>query len=262
MPTEVEIATWPICVLAALCGLAGCSQDRTPAPVLSEPPVLPLVGKTVAVDPGHNGGNAAHASEIARRVWIGNGYKECDTTGTATNSGYAEASYNFDVAQRLSRLLKVAGASVVLTRNSNRGWGPCIDRRARIGNRAEADAAISIHADGGPAGGRGFHVIYPERIRGLSDDIASQSHTLALRIRAAYRRGTEMPYSTYLGTAGLNERGDLGGLNLSNVPKVFIETGNMRNAIDARRLQDPRFRQRAAQSIESGLERFLISSQR
>ena len=44
-----------------------------------------------------------------------------------------------------------------------------------------------------------------------------------------------MPYATYLGNAGLSERSDLGGLNLSDVPKVFIETGNMRSATDAAR---------------------------
>ena len=48
-----------------------------------------------------------------------------------------------------------------MTRSDNSGWGPCINERAAIGNRADADAAISIHADGGPADGRGFHVIYP-----------------------------------------------------------------------------------------------------
>ena len=45
--------------------------------------------------------------------------------------------------------------------------------------------------------------------------------------------------STYVG--GLVARGDLGGLRLSDVPKVFIETGNMRNAADARKLESRRF---------------------
>ena len=53
-----------------------------------------------------------------------------------------------------------SGARVVLTRTSDTGWGPCITERAAIANRAHADAAISIHADGGPATGRGYHVNY------------------------------------------------------------------------------------------------------
>jgi N-acetylmuramoyl-L-alanine amidase len=218
---------------------------------------LPLHGKTVVVDPGHNGGNAAHAAEIGRLVDAGTLRKACDTAGAATAEGYAEAAYNLDVARKLARLLRAAGARVVLTRTSNAGYGPCITTRAAIGNRAGADAAISIHADGGPPSGRGFHVIYPPSIGGLTDDIASESRRLALAVRAAFRRGTGEPYATYVGRAGLDVRSDLGGLNLSDVPKVFVETANMRNADDARRLESPAYRQREAEALARGLEAFL-----
>ena len=52
-------------------------------------------------------------------------------------------------------------------------------------------------------------------------------------------------------------RSDLGGLNLSDVPKVFVETGNMRSRADARLLESPGFRERIARSIAAGLSRFL-----
>jgi N-acetylmuramoyl-L-alanine amidase len=68
-----------------------------------------------------------------------------------------------------------------------------------------------------------------------------------------------MPYATYIGREGLDERSDLGGLNLSNVPKVFIETGNMRNPTDAALLETGAFRERAAIAIEHGLASFLDS---
>lgn len=55
----------------------------------------------------------------------------------------------------------------------------------------------------------------------------------------------------------LNQRNDLGGLNISLVPKVFIETGNMRNATDAALLTDPTFRHRVAQGIADGLATYL-----
>src|SRR5207244_9143389 len=106
-----------------------------------------LTGKTIAIDPGHNGANGSHPEEINRPVDAGGFKKECDTTGTATNAGYTEAAYTFDVATRLAAVLRAAGATVVMTRSTNDGVGPCIDRRAAIGNEAKADAAISIHAD-------------------------------------------------------------------------------------------------------------------
>jgi N-acetylmuramoyl-L-alanine amidase len=211
--------------------------------------VLPLHGKTVVIDPGHNGANWSHASEINRLVDAGGFRKACDTTGTSTNDGYAEAAYNFDVATRLARILRAAGARVVLTRTTNDGVGPCINERAAIGNRAHADAAISIHADGGPSGGSGFHVIYKPG--------AARSHRLALAIRAGFRAGTGEPFSTYVGRDGLDVRTDLGGLNLSTVPKVFIETGNMRNSADAARLESAAYRQREAAALARGLEAFL-----
>ena len=52
-------------------------------------------------------------------------------------------------------------------------------------------------------------------------------------------------------------RTDLGGLNLSTVPKVFIETANMRNAVDAKRLESAAYRQREAMALAHGLEAFL-----
>jgi hypothetical protein len=39
----------------------------------------PISGKVVVIDPGHDGGNAGHARDIATQVDIDNGSKECDT---------------------------------------------------------------------------------------------------------------------------------------------------------------------------------------
>jgi N-acetylmuramoyl-L-alanine amidase len=213
----------------------------------------------VVIDPGHNGANGANPGTINQPVPAGGFTKACDTTGTATNAGYSESAYNFDVATRMVPILAAAGIKVILTRPSNTGVGPCVNVRAAIGNAAHADAAISIHADGAPAGGRGFHVIQPALVPGYTDGIVASSHLLALAVRAGFLAGAGMPYSTYIGVQGLDTRGDLGGLNLSTVPKVFIECGNMRNATDAALLSSPDFRQRAAQALAQGIEAFLAS---
>ena len=219
--------------------------------------IASLAGQTVVLDPGHNGANAAHPKRINRQVDVGQGMrKACDTTGTATASGYAESAYTLAVARETARILRRHGAEVVLTRSSDAGVGPCITRRARIGNREQADAAVSIHADGGPESGRGFHVIRPTRIEGLTDDIYEDSRRLGRVLRDSYEERTGLPRSTYLGS-GLVARGDLGGLRLSDVPKVFIETANMRNAADARKLESRRFRKRIARGIAEGVIRFL-----
>jgi N-acetylmuramoyl-L-alanine amidase len=136
--------------------------------------------------------------------------------------------------------------------------GPCVTERAAIGNDAHADAAISIHADGGPATGRGFAILEPVA-DGPNDAIIAQSQTLGLDVRAAFLAGTGEPESTYDGINGLQPRDDLAGLNLSTVPKVMIECANMRNPDDAALVTTAQWQQLAARALAAGLTAFLKS---
>jgi N-acetylmuramoyl-L-alanine amidase len=220
-------------------------------------PRLPLAGRTITVDPGHNGGNFTHAREIARLVPDGNGEKECDTTGTAAPDGYREADFNWSIAVRLRTLLEAAGARVVMTRSSNTGVGPCVNERAAIGNRAHSDAAISIHGDGGPPGGSGFAILLPAPIPSRGDQgIVAPSRRLGIDLRTALL-AIGLHTSDYDGVDGLAARTDLGGLNLSRVPKVFVEVANMRNRVDEAPMERAAFRERVAKALLAGLERFL-----
>lgn len=220
-----------------------------------------LRGKVVVIDPGHNPHNGEHSAEIARQVDVGTHRKECDTTGTATNSGYTEAEYTLDVSRRVRKLLESRGATVEFTQDGDRPYGPCVDERAEIGNRAHADAAVSVHADGSGTGNRGFHVIAPARVRGGKADtsaITGPSRALADRLIARFGEATGAEPANYLGGGrGLTVRDDLGGLNLSTVPKVFIECGNMRDPEDAALLTDAQWRERAARGIAEGITDFL-----
>ncbi|HMC39617.1 MAG TPA: N-acetylmuramoyl-L-alanine amidase [Acidimicrobiales bacterium] len=216
-----------------------------------------LAGEVIGVDPGHNGGNGSDPSYIDQPIWNGRAYETCDTAGTETDAGYTEAAFNFDVATRLAALLRSYGATVVLTRSSNTGVGPCVDTRARIINDSGADAAIDIHGDGGPPGGQGVAVLEPVA-DGPNDAVIGASDQLASVVRAAFEAATGEPDSTYDGSGGLQPRSDLAGLNLTTVPKALIECANMRDAADAARLGDPQWRQEAAQGMADGLSRYLI----
>ncbi|QKV95233.1 N-acetylmuramoyl-L-alanine amidase [Streptomyces sp. NA02950] len=224
-------------------------------------PDTALKGKVVVIDPGHNPNNRDHPAQIARRVDIGTNKKECDTTGTATNSGYAEASFTLDVARRARALLEARGATVKFTQDGKTAYGPCVDERAEIGNKAQADAVVSVHADGAGPGERGFHIILPKGVHGGGADtsaITKPSRRLGERLLDSFTRETGSEPADYVGDgSGLNVRGDLGGLNLSTVPKVFIECGNMRDAKDAAHLTDAHWRERAARGIAQGITDFL-----
>lgn len=245
-------------VVAATTGLSAESVDSVVATNVADVPRLD--GNIVHIDAGHNGGNAGAPETINALVDAGGGVrKACDTTGAETNDGkLTEAAFNLDVARRLERLLKRRGATVVMTRRSNTGVGPCITRRAALGNEAGADAAVSIHADGGPTSGRGFHVIRPKGVSGQSQRMLDASDRLGRELRAALRaKGYRT--ATYTARQGLDLRDDLGGLNLSEVPKVFAELGNMRNAADARLLKSQKHRQRMADALADALTAHLTS---
>ncbi|MEU9867367.1 N-acetylmuramoyl-L-alanine amidase [Actinomadura sp. NPDC048021] len=253
----------PVAACLVCLGLLAC--HARPATGSGPPPASkgggsaapgPLSGKVIVLDPGHNGGNAAHPEAISRPVWVGNGRKACNTTGTATADGYAEHAFTWDVSNRLAKALRARGARVTLTRGSDAGVGPCVTERATIGNRARADATLSIHGDGAAAARHGFHVILPMPVGG-NRGIVAPSARLGTAIRDAYRSGTSMPYADYLGKDGLDRRDDLGGLNMSTVPAVFIECGNMKNPGDAARMSSAAFRQIMAESLAEGFEDYL-----
>jgi N-acetylmuramoyl-L-alanine amidase len=217
-----------------------------------------LDGKVILIDPGHNGGNFAAASVINRLIWNGRESETCDTSGAETDAGYTEALFNWRVALYLTADLRAAGATVVLTRTSDTGVGPCVTERAALGNEVHANAAVSIHADGGPPGGRGFAILEPVADR-INNAIVGPSAVLGADLRAAFAAGTGERVSSYDGVNGLQPRDDLAGINLSTVPKVFIECANMRNAADATLVTSARWQARAARAIAAGLTAFVLS---
>lgn len=223
--------------------------------------VSPAAGQggrpTVVLDPGHNGRNAANTHLIDRQVWAGGLWKACDTIGARTSGGYTEAAHNWDVALRIREILRARDIRVVMTRRSNDGIGPCITRRTAIGNRVKADAAVSLHADQAPEGNHGFHVILPKAVKGQSAKMRRESWRLGKSIRTALKRQGPNGYANYWGRAGLVYRDDLGGLNLSKVPKVFVEAGNMGSSRDAAILESTKGRQAEADAIAAGILRYL-----
>jgi N-acetylmuramoyl-L-alanine amidase len=231
-----------------------------PAP---KPPAAPapkpgggLAGQVIALDPGHNGRNAQHLAQINALVDAGGFQKACNTTGTASNAGYPEAAFTWDVALRTKALLEGAGATVRLSRPSNDGWGPCIDARGRFAAESGAAAMVSIHADGSAPGNHGFHLIQPALRAGWTDDIVDTSAALALAVRdGLVSRG--LPPANYIGSGGITSRGDLGTLNWADRPVTMIESGNMRDSQDAALLSSEAGRQQIAEGIAAGLAAFF-----
>jgi N-acetylmuramoyl-L-alanine amidase len=237
------------------------TQHRaTPKPhdVLTLPP-MPGGSPVVVLNPGHNGANGSHPAAINRQVPAGYGaYKACDTTGTTTNAGYSEHAFNWDVSLRVRRILQGHGARVILTRPTDSGVGPCVDERAAIGNRRGVAAVVSIHADGAPSAGHGFHVNQDSRRPdGATAATAARSIELGRDLHAALARSSGLVPSTYIGSNGYYYRSDLAGLNLATNPATFLELGNMRNGGDAALQSSASGRQRIALAVAAGILAYL-----
>jgi N-acetylmuramoyl-L-alanine amidase len=211
-----------------------------------------IAGMIVFLDPGHNGAND---SSINRQVNNGRGgTKECQTSGTTTDDGFPEHTFNWDVVLGIRAALTQAGVRTAMSRGNDNALGPCVDERAAMANALNPDAVVSIHADGGPPSGRGFHVNYSNPP--LNDAQAGPAVKFAQVMRDQLV-ASGIPTSTYRGSDGLYGRADLAGLNLAQHPSILIELGNMKNADEAIQMRSPEGRAKYAAAVAQGIANYL-----
>lgn len=245
---------------SSVAAVAPTPATTTPAPTTPAPttpaPTTPGAPRTVVViDPGHNGGNASHPAIVNAQVPDGaGGTKACNTTGTATDAGYAEHAFTWDVALRMRDRLTAAGVTVVLSRQDDAGVGPCVDVRGQLPGKVGAAAFVGIHGDGAGASGRGFHVI-TSSLNPAGPGVAARTTALAAAVHDAMT--AVEPVSNYTGRNGLDPRPDLAGLNFSAAPAIYVECGNMRNAADAALMSGAAGRDAIAAQLTAGVLAFL-----
>lgn len=180
-----------------------------------------LRGLTVAVDAGHGGSN---------------------TGAKGQQSGQLEKELTLDVARRLQRLLKRAGARVLMTRTTDTLLGP--SARILAMRRALPDLLVSIHFNSsGSATVRGVSTYYKHPgFRPLSQAI----------LRELLR-------------TGVPEFGNVGHFNFffnapTDYPNALVEGPFLSNPTDENLIVDERFRQRMAKAIRKGMKRFVKNS--
>ncbi len=213
-----------------------------------------IAGMVVFIDPGHNGSNDA---SITRQVPTGRGgTKDCQASGTTTNSGYPEHTFTWDTALRVRAALNALGVRTAMSRGNDTGLGPCVDARANAANAMHPNAVLSIHADGGPPSGRGFHVNYSAPP--LNQVQAGPSVQYA-RIMRDQLQASGIPPANYIGQDGLYGRADLAGLNLAQYPSILVECGNMKNPVDSALMESAEGRQKYADAMARGVAGFLAT---
>jgi len=255
--TGVRLAVAAVTTAGVLAPAAALAAPAAPAdPDMS----TRLAGKTVFLDPGHQGTN--HSEDLNRQVNDGRGgTKECQTTGMTSRGGVPEHTINWNVAQLVRQSLEALGAHVVMSRQDDTGWGGCVDERAAAANSSGAAVAVSIHADGAPEQDHGFHLIVPQLP--VPDAKANQAQSgpgqvATNAVRDAYKQAGFTP-ANYAGAVdGLQTRSDIAGPALTEVPDVFIEMGNGANVDDATMLESPDGQLKHAIAITTGLVSYLI----
>lgn len=210
----------------------------------------------MAIDPGHNGGNFNNTKAIARKVPDGRGgQKACNTTGTATTSGFRESTFNWLVAQKLNAILQAHGATVTLTRDGDDGVGPCVDARGAAGNTA--DVLVSIHANGSDNPSvRGWFLLYSAKPLNTQQGEPSRllaGHLAETLAAHGFPTNPNGPYTP---------REDIATINHSGAPVVMLELLEMKNPDDAALAESPTDQQRYAQAIADGLANWAADPRR
>lgn len=211
----------------------------------------PLTGKVIVLDPGHNGGYKRSINE-KNYYTFGAGYRPCAAYGTTTFTHVPEHTIAWQISNRVVPLLLAQGATVVLTRTDDTGYGPCNNERPEIANREGADFFLSIHVDGNDnADLRGFHITWSPRMAGGAA-VSESSEKAATILRQVVLDMTEHPQSNYMQSNGISilARTDLSVLDgIRGAPALLIETGNSRNPEDVALLTSPAGQESMAKAL-------------
>ena len=214
-----------------------------------------VAGAIVFLDPGHNGANDA---SIYKQVPTGRGgTKDCQTSGTTTDAGFPEHTFNWDVVLRIRQQLSQIGVRTAMSRGDDSALGPCVDQRAAMANALRPNAIVSIHADGGPPSGHGFHVNYSTPALNAAQAGPAVRFAQVMRDQMA---AAGMTPSTYMGNNGLYGRADLTGLNLAQYPSILVECGNMKNPQEGAAMATMQGWQTYANAICQGIAAFIQAS--
>lgn len=206
-------------------------------------------------------------------------------SGTLGPGGIEEKDVVLDVALRLGKLLKQRlGADVIYTRDDDT-FIP-LETRTAIANKAQADLFISVHANSSSdPSARGVETYYlnfttsadalevaarenavsDQSIHQLSDlvkkitlqDKISESREFAADVEQSLYSGLEE------GNPGLKDRGVKKApfvvLIGANMPSILAEISFLTNPDDAHELHEPEYRERIAESLYRGVERYVSS---
>jgi N-acetylmuramoyl-L-alanine amidase len=183
----------------------------------------PLLGTKILLDPGHGGKDS----------------------GAVGPNGYTEKDANLYAAKLLANELASRGASVYLTRESDK-FIELSDRQTIIDN-LEPTLALSVHHNSLPDGGnpdtKGFSTFWYH----------AQAQSLAMYLHNYVVKDTGRPsYGIFWDNLALARP--------SASPSVLLEWGFMSNPSEFEQIANPEEQQKMAKSIADGITKWLVLS--
>ena len=204
----------------------------------------------VVLDPGHSaivaGGYEALGPGSSQ-------LKSKDTQGTqGVATGVEEYKLTLNIGLQLRTLLQKRGFKVVMTRTNSKVALSCIDR-AKIANKAHADAYVRIHANGSDSSSaNGAMTICTTRNSPYISSMYKKNKSLSNAVLNAYvsATGCRKEY--------IWETDSMTGNNWSKVPTTLIEMGYMSNPSEDRRMQQTSYQKKMVRGIANGIEDYLV----
>ena len=285
-PVSAKVATAAAPVIPAI-------ADAVPADAGAGSPKSRKKAKAAVADAGETPHPADPTSDGQRslvralglkvgRIVIDAGHGGHDS-GTLGPGGIEEKDVVLDVALRVGKLLhQRLGAEIVYTRSDDT-FIP-LETRTAIANKAQADLFLSIHANSSPEpSARGVEAYYlnftsdPGALDVAARENALSSHsvhqlsdlvrkiTLKDKIDESREFAADVDAALYAGlkagNPGLHDRGVKKApfvvLIGAQMPSILAEISFLTNPQDAQQLREDSYRERIAESLDAGVERYL-----
>lgn len=199
--------------------------------------------RVIVIDPGHGGANGGTISVVDKRP---------------------EKEFTLDWARRIKPLLELEGWQVFLTRTND--VDIALSNRVAVAESHHADLFISLHfnslaPDQRPTGLATFCLTpsgMPSTITRDYPDFASQyfpNNGYDLRnLQVAAQLHRALLHATGVEDRGVNRARFMGVLRGQRRPAVLIEAGFLSNPAEARKIENPDFRQKLAEGVANALK--------
>ncbi len=206
--------------------------------------------KVIAIDAGHQLRGNSSLEPNAPGSKVKKAKVTSGTTGVATR--IPEYKLNLQVAKKLKKELKKRGYRVVMIRTKHNVNISNVER-AKIANRAKADAFIRIHGNS----------IDNSSVSGaLTMAPSGNNKYLSKKVRKASQKLSKKVIQKFCKATGARNRGvmvsdTMTGINWCKVPVTIVEMGFMSNVAEDRKMATDSYQKKMVKGIADGVDAFF-----